>query len=90
MNELKNAAAEVGLSFANNTIWTGTNGRRAVRGYRFFRRDPSGITPDWHQGGEIHTASGRKAAADYIKAYAQGWHASREEAFKMAAEDRWE
>ena len=90
MNELREAAAVVGLIFATNTIWTGSNGRKAVRGYRFFTFTQAPYSPDWHQGGEIHTAKGRKAAADYIKGYAQGWHAGREEAFKMAAEDRWE
>ena len=76
MKELEAAAREVGLCFATNTVWLGSAGRKGARGYRFFRKADVQTHPDWHQGGELHTAIGRKAAQNYVKAYSQGVHAA--------------
>jgi len=65
LNEMENAASLVGLTV---TTWAPGDG---VTRYRFFKAGGSRYA-DYHQGGALYTALGRKEAIAFIKSYGVG------------------
>lgn len=66
LNEMEQAAVAVGLSV---TTWAPGDG---MTRYRFFKKSPGTPYSDYHQGGALYTATGRKDAMAFIEAYGKG------------------